>query len=157
MEKSFTTLADLRSEMDVLKIRRFQQEEALKEKFSNPSAVFNTVTSLFKSNHNPAGPSKKSSSLLQSLLRQDMVTNIARVTLPLLLNTLVFKRSNFITKTLVTFLSAKMAKGVNSEKVSGLVGKAKTWFNSKKETRNQRAYSKAITKDYGIPPYSEAF
>jgi hypothetical protein len=157
MEKPFTTLADLRTEMDVLKIRQFQQEEALKEKFSNPSAIFSTVSSLFKNNHNPAGASKKSSSLLQSILNQDMVTNLTRVTLPLLLNIFVFKRSNFLTKTIVTFLSAKAAKSVNAEKVSGVIDKAKSWFNHKKQVRTQRAYSKAITTDYGIPPDSEAY
>ncbi len=157
MEKPFTTLAELRTEMDVLKIRQFRQEEALKKKFSNPSAIFKTATSLFKHNHNTVGTSGKSSSFLQNLLRQDLVTNLARVTLPLVLNTLVFKRSNFITKTLITFLSAKVAKGVNSDKISGLMDKVKSWFNQKKQVRTQRAYSKAITADYGIPPDSEAY
>lgn len=151
MEKAFTSLEDLRNEINLLKIKQFHQEEELKEKLSNPSTLFKMATSLFKTN-----PGSKKS-FTQELLNNDIITNITRIALPLLLNGVLFKRSGFIVKTLVTFLSQSAAKKVNSNVVGGMVDKVKTWFTNKKKERTQKAYSKEYVKDYGIPPYSEAY
>ena len=107
MGKAFTSLAELRTEIDLLKIKKFQQEEELKEELSNPAAIFKTITSVFKS--------KKSSakdSLANGLFGQDLLTYAARFAFPLLLNGTIFKRTGFITKSIVTFLSQKAAKKV---------------------------------------------
>ena len=116
MEKSFSSLAELRAEIDFLKVKQFQDEEALKEKFSSPSAIFSSITGLLKTD-----TGRKS--FMQDLMQQDFITNISRVLLPIFLNGVLFKKSGFITKTLITFLSQKAAKQVNSDKISGLFDK----------------------------------
>jgi hypothetical protein len=158
MEKSFGSHAELQAEIDLLKVRSFQQEEVLKDKFSSPKAIFTSVGSLLKTD------SGNRKSFMQDLVQQDMLTNIARVTLPLLLNGVVFKRSGFITKTLITFLSQKAAKQVNSNAVSGIMDKVKGIF-ARKSAPSAAAPADTVTavpktpryKDYGIPPDSETY
>lgn len=149
MERAFTSLAELRTEIDLLKIKQFHQEELLKDKLSDPSEIFHTVSSFFKKK-----PSANKS-FLQGLLNQDIVTNLARVLLPIVLNTTLFKKSGFITKTLVTFLSQKAAKKVDTGAITGLTDKIKQWFVHKKEERDIRKAQR--TPDYGIPPDSETY
>lgn len=145
MEKTFNNLADLRLEIALLRTRRYEQENAIKEKFNGPGATLTTVFSLFK------GDSKKS--FLGDLLNQDIVSNISRVLLPTLLNTLVFKKSGLITKAIVTFLSQKAAKNVNTNVVTDIFDKVKTLFSKKDKT----AEASEMNKDYGIPPDSETY
>lgn len=145
MEKSFSSLAELRAEIDFLKVKQFKDEEALKEKFSNPSAIFNSVAGLFKTD-----TGKKT--FMQDLMQQDIITNISRVLLPIFLNGVVFKNSGFITKTLITFLSQKAAKQVNSNQFSGILDKVTGLFKN-----NGKPQRSSAIKDYGIPPDSETY
>ncbi|MBC8053627.1 MAG: hypothetical protein H7Y13_11240 [Sphingobacteriaceae bacterium] len=141
MEKSFSSLAELRAEIDFLKVKAFKDEEAVKAGFKSPSAIFG----IFKTDSG-----KKS--FTQDLMQQDLITNISRVLIPLLLNGVFFKKSGFITKTLITFLSQKAAKQVNSDKVSGLLDKFTSMFKG-----NGRPQRTATIRDYGIPPDSETY
>ncbi|MBC7915255.1 MAG: hypothetical protein H7Y07_14145 [Pyrinomonadaceae bacterium] len=141
MEKSFSSLAELRAEIDFLKVKQFKDEEALKAGFKSPSAIFG----LFKTDSG-----KKS--FTQDLLQQDIFTNVSRVLLPLLLNGVFFKKSGFITKTLITFLSQKAAKQVNSDKLSGMLDKFTGMFKG-----NGKPQKVASIRDYGIPPDSETY
>jgi hypothetical protein len=146
MEKTFTNLVDLRTEIDLLKIKKFQQEEVLKDQLTDPSVIFKTITTHFKSK-------KSNKSALQGLMNNDMISNISRFIIPLFLNGTFFKKSGFLTKTIVTFLSQKAATKVNTNAVGGIVDKVKGWFAHKKEVRAVRERS----KDYGIPPDSETY
>jgi hypothetical protein len=141
MEKSFSSLAELRAEIDFLKVKEFKDKEALKEGFKSPSAIFG----IFKSDSG-----KKS--FTQDLMQQDIFTNLSRVLLPILLNGFVFKKSGFITKTLITFLSQKAAKQVNSDKLTGLLDKFSGMFRG-----NGKPQRSAAVRDYGIPPDSETY
>ncbi|MGV3509567.1 MAG: hypothetical protein ACO1N7_09785 [Sphingobacteriaceae bacterium] len=145
MEKSFNSLSELRAEIDFLKVKQFKDEEALKEKFSSPSAIFSSVASLFKTD------SGNKKSFMQDLAHQDIITNISRILLPIFLNGVVFKKSGFITKTLITFLSQKAAKQVNSNKLSGILDKFTGIFKSNGKPKP------AAIRDYGIPPDSETY
>jgi len=147
MEKSFNSLAELQEEIKFLRVQQFQKEEALKEKFSSPSAVFSSVTGLLKT-----GSGKKS--LLHDALGQDTITNIARIILPLFVNGVLFKRSGFITKTLITFLSQKAAKQVNSNVVVGVIDKISAIFKPKPGAAKTKS---SRIRDYGIPPDSETY
>lgn len=146
MEKSFSSLSEVQAEIQLLKVKQFQQEELLKEQLSSPSAIFHAVSGLFKSGntHQPLG---------KNLLNQDLVTNLARVGIPLLMNGFLFKRSGFFAKMLITFLSQKAAKNVTSNVVSGAIDKVqglvKNFMGSKK--------MKTPVRDYGIPPDSESY
>ena len=143
MERSFNTLAELRSEIAVLRARRDLQEAAIQEKFDGAGATFKTVLSLFKST-----TGKKS--FLEDFISQDVITNISRVVLPVLLNGSIFRNSGFFTKTLVTMFSQKAAKKINMDALTEFVDKIKEMFKSR------RTHEKA-GKDYGIPPDSETY
>jgi hypothetical protein len=149
MEKSFSSLAELRAEIEFLKVKKFKDEEALKEKFNGPSAIFSSITGLFKTDSG-----KKT--FMQDLAQQDVLTNIARVVLPLFLNGVMFKKSGFIVKTLITFLSQKAAKQVNSDKVSGIFDKISGLFKGNGFGKKIHT-TKAVALDYGIPPDSETY
>jgi hypothetical protein len=142
MEKSFSSLAELRAEIDFLKVKKFKDEEALKEGFKSPSALLG----IFKSD------SGNKKSFAQEFAQQDILTNISRVLLPILLNGVVFKKSGFITKTLITFLSQKAAKQVNSDKITGLIDKFSSMFKG-----NGKPQRSPAIRDYGIPPDSETY
>ncbi|WP_407429949.1 hypothetical protein [Arcticibacter sp.] len=146
MEKSFSSLAELQAEIQLLKVKEFQQKELVKEQLSSPSAIFHAVSSLFKSGntHQPLG---------KNLLSQDMVTNLARVGIPLIMNGFLFKRSGFIAKMLITFLSQKAAKNVTSNAVSGAIDKVQGLIKNFMGQKKRRA----PVRDYGIPPDSESF
>lgn len=146
MEKSFHTLAELRAEILTLKGTKIEQEVAIKAKFSSPGAIFSTAVSLFKGNGD-----KKSA--LSDFAQTDIVTTITRLVLPTILNTLVFRKSNFITKAIITFLSQKAAKKVDTELVVSLTEKVKSLFSGAKSTKPR----KRDNRDYGIPPDSETY
>ncbi|WP_207429240.1 hypothetical protein [Pedobacter sp. SYSU D00535] len=147
MEKSFSSFAELQAEIQFLKVQQFHQEENLKEKFSNPTTIFQAITGLFKS-------SSSNKSLVHDFMNQDMITNISRVILPLFLNGVIFKKSGFIVKTLVTFLSQKAAKKVNSNAISGIIDKVSGLFKSRTASTGS---GHPKIKDYGIPPDSETY
>jgi hypothetical protein len=148
MERAFTGLTDLRTEIDLLKIKRFQQEEVLKDKLSDPSAILNTFTTHFKSKKPTSNKS-----LMQGLLSHDIVSNLARIIFPIALNGTLFKKSNFIIKALVTFASQKAATKFNTNAISGVTDKIMGWFAHKQQQRQERK----VAVDYGIPPDSETF
>lgn len=153
MEKTFNSLAELQSEIDLLKVRNFQQEEDLKDALSSPSAIFSTIKSTFKGNSTKR-------SLSSELLNQDIITNISRFVIPLFMNGVLFKKSGFITKTIISLLSQKIAKQVNSNAISGLMDKVKGLFKKSKSSGISNfgvrsTHRKAV--DYGIPPDSESY
>jgi len=43
MEKSFSSLSEVQAEIQLLKVKKFQQEELIKEQLSSPSAIFSAV------------------------------------------------------------------------------------------------------------------
>ena len=147
MEKSFTSLAELQAEIQLLKVKNFQQEEVIKERLNSPSAIFHTITSLFRSG------SSSNQSVTKTLLNQDLFTNLARVGIPLIMNGFLFKKSGFVAKMLITFLSQKAAKQVTSNTVTGLVDK----FQGILKKFIPTAKKKTPQRDYGIPPDSESY
>jgi hypothetical protein len=141
---SFNTIEELQAEIGILKIKRNQQEIAIHEKFNGPGAIFKTMTSLFKSD--------SSKSLFEDIFNQDIISNISRVLLPMLLNSSIFRGSGFVTKTLVTLFSQKAAKKVNMDVITSLIDKVKGIFE-----KNKNAKVATASNDYGIPPDSETY
>jgi hypothetical protein len=140
MGKSFSNIEEIRTEINALKVQIYQRESAIQQRFSSPAAVFKTIGSLFKSDN------KKS--FFEDLIGQDIITNTSRVLLPLLLNHSLFRKSSFITKTLVTIFSQKAAEKVDLDFLSAVLEKIEGLFN---KTGAKSA------PDYGIPPDSETY
>jgi hypothetical protein len=140
MEKSFTTLAELQAEIRNLNTKRYAQEIAIKAKFDGPMASIKSIGSILRG----GGSDKK------SFFNQDLVTNVSRFILPILLNSSIFKNSGLITKAVVAIFSQKAAKKINTDSIISVVDKLKNMIKGKEHTLKPAV-------DYGIPPDSETY
>ena len=145
MEIRITNIHDLKIEIGRLKNLEVQQAVALKERFHGPSAIFSTAMSLFPRSSTIDGVKGA------GLFSQDFLGILSRFLLPLTLNKTIFRKSNFIVKTLVGLLSQKASRYISEDNVSSIWDKAKGFlekFTKKKEDK----YDKKV-----IPAYSEYY
>ncbi|NEU09100.1 hypothetical protein GZH53_12310 [Flavihumibacter sp. R14] len=150
MKSKIENIDDLRSEILRLKLQRFHHEalieqhvHRLKDKFRIPSILLNKVNTWF--GDNARGVDKSSN---------DWVTNAFRIGLPVALNKLVFGKSGFIMKSLVTLLSQKAATSFNKDSITSWIDTASSWIRGAAKSRRSRS---ANSDDYGIPPDSETY
>jgi hypothetical protein len=120
MDALIYNIEDLRAEIERLKIDKNVQEEALVSHFNSPSAVFHTVTSLFKGS--PGG--NNNGGILGGT--GDIVSLISRFALPFILNKTLFRSSNFIIKAVVGLVSQKASGFINEKSVSTIWDKIKS-------------------------------
>ena len=147
MKSRIDNIDDLRSEILRLKLQSFHHEALIKqdiEKFKNKFRLPSIIKSWFGGN-NSKSPDNS---------HQDWVTNALRVSLPLALNKMVFGKSGFIIKSIVTLLSQKVATSVNKDIVTNWIDKASTFIRGNAQHRPRK---KARAHDYGIPPDSETY
>jgi hypothetical protein len=115
---------DLREEIFRLKAVERDQSVALAQRFKSPSAVFSTLMSLFpKSEH--SGETEK------GFFDQDIVGLLSRIILPFTLNKTLFRKSNFIVKTLVGLVSQKASHFITEDSVVSIWDKVKSWLPGK--------------------------
>ena len=127
---------DLKAEILRLRHLKEEQGEALKARFSSPGAAISSLMTVFP----------KESRLKFDIFHQDFLGLLSRILLPITLNKTVFKKSNFLVKGLIGFLSQKASHFISEDSVVGLWDKVKSLFEKKKSKE----------EDYGIPPESEA-
>ena len=147
MKSRIDNIDDLRSEILRLKLQSFHHEALIKqdiEKFKDKFRLPSIIKSWF------GGSDAKS----PDSSHHDWVTNALRVSLPLALNKMVFGKSGFIIKSIVTLLSQKVATSVNKDIVTNWIDKASTFIRGKAQHRPGK---KAPAHDYGIPPDSETY
>ncbi|HXI00123.1 MAG TPA: hypothetical protein VNI52_07620 [Sphingobacteriaceae bacterium] len=146
MKTCIENIDTLRSELLRLKMQQYQLEQAMhqdvdtiKEKFSSPLKFF--------------GVGKEKA--LTGSDEEDWVTGALRIGLPWAINALVFKRSGFILKTLVTLFSQKAAGNVNKNTVVNLIDRVTGFV---KGIKIKGKHNIPIQhSDYGIPPDSETY
>ncbi len=145
MEKKYKSLAELQEDIDRLKVKKFQHEEAIKDAFSSPKVAFKTLRNYFRNTN--AGPSQPL--LTQNLVNSDLIANLSRTAIPFLVNTFMFKRSGFIVRTLATFVSRKAASQVNTNTVAVLVGKVRGFLTKKGVLKDTK---QVVVRDYRTNP-----
>ncbi|OJW17357.1 hypothetical protein [Mucilaginibacter sp. 44-25] len=123
MELPVNNITDLRAEIARLKGLEAQQSVALKARFSGPSAIFSTVLSLFPGSATVDGIKHA------GFFKQDFLGLLSRFVLPITLNKTLFRKSNFLVKTIVGVLSQKASSYISEDSVSGVWDKAKNLFN----------------------------
>lgn len=118
---------DLKAEIYHLKVKEDQQRYALRQRFNSPSKIFSTVKSLF---------SKPSAEVLKagSGRKKDYFAILARIILPVTLKRTVFRKSNFIVKSLVGFASKKASTFITEDSINGLWNKIKSLLPHNKVT-----------------------
>jgi hypothetical protein len=133
MDIPVKNIDDLRSEIIRLEKHRQEQEMDLKKRFSSPSAIFASVRSIFPKA--PEGETGGNNSFgLGTLLSPDIVSLISRFVLPIALNKTLFKRSNFIVKTLVGLVSQKASTYISEDSVTSVWGRVKSLFGKRPKT-----------------------
>lgn len=103
---AITNKEELREEIAKLRMIDDEQSEGLALRFNSPSAAFASMMSLF-----PSQRSKR---------RQDPVTLVARVLLPLTLNKTLFRHSNFLTRVVGGFAAQKAAGLVTEQRMESV-------------------------------------
>lgn len=155
MNPRIENLADLRAEIQLLKLQKAEQElffvqkrESIKKTFSSPLGFFRNIKSVLglgshKSLLKNSGNSHDS----------DWTTTLARVVIPFLLNKTILRGNGLIIKSLLGLISQRVISGdnINKIKVSGWIDKATGWINSLKKSDKKKKV------DYGIPPDSETY
>ncbi len=133
MDIPVKNIDDLRSEIIRLEKHRQEQEMELKKRFNSPSAIFASIRSIF-----PKAPEGEASAGgnfgLSSILSPDIIGLISRFVLPIALNKTLFKRSNFIVKTLVGLASQKASTYISEDSVTSVWGRVKSLFGKKPKT-----------------------
>ena len=120
---------DLKAEIYHLKVKEDQQRYALRQRFNSPSKIFTTVKSLFSK---PSAEGLKT----DSGRKKDYFAILARIILPVTLKRTVFRKSNFIVKSLVGFASKKASKFITEDSVTGAWNKIKALLPNNKVTNS---------------------
>lgn len=142
--RNIRTLSELQEERWRLKTSYIQQGEAVKLDVNTYASQF-TLSGLIKKYATP--------SAFYKLDEQTHISSkILSVALPMLLNTVFFRRSGFITKTVAALISGKIGQSLDAETLSGIFNAIKSIFKNKTPTDDKIAF-----KDYGIPPDSETY
>ncbi|WP_184545975.1 hypothetical protein [Mucilaginibacter sp. FT3.2] len=133
MDFQIKSIDDLREEILRIRVIENQQSTALASRFSSPSAIFSSVVSLLNSgNRNDVDKHP-------GIFNQDFLGLLSRIVLPVTLNRTLFKKSNFLVKTLVGLVSQKASSYISEDSFSGIWGSVKGAFE--KFTKKKPAYN----------------
>lgn len=111
-----TNIDDLRAELDRLRQKKQFQENELKQHFNSPLNAFNTILSMLH---------RDSKGLKPFTSHQDIFTWLSKIALPFTLNKTLFRKSNFVIKSLVRMLSQNVSPQINEKSVNGVWSKLK--------------------------------
>lgn len=142
MDIPIRSITDLRGEIYRLKGLEREQSMAIGQRFNSPSAIFSTIVSLFSGPPTADGTKSR-------FFEQDIVGLISRFVLPFTLNRTLFRKSNFIVKTLVGLISQKASHFITEDSVGGVWDKIKSFiplFNK----------NKAPNHHSGVPAHKKA-
>lgn len=120
-----------------------QKVEAIKERLASPLKLYKRITNMFSGKVNALQNSEKAN------LKPDWVNLVARVGIPFVINKLVFNKSGFFVKSLISVFSQGAITSVNRNSVANLVDIVTKFIKSKTK--------KKVGLDYGIPPDSETY
>ena len=135
MDVVIMNVHDLKSEITRLKILKDVQEKAIGDHFKSPAAIFHTITSIFKGS-SPSSDGKGVLGDLGSIFgHPDMISLLSRVVVPFILNKTLFRKSNFIIKTIVSLVSQRAASFINEKSAMSVWDKIKSFIPTKKAPR----------------------
>jgi len=130
LHKPICTLAELRAEKKKLRweitVREAELEAELKQLQSIVNTPFRwvrTIRNLFS--HNESGKS-------------DIVSTLAQLGLPILLNSVIFKKSSMVLKGLVTIVSQQVARGLTSKNVASWLENLMDWVKKTEKSGTKK-------------------
>ena len=125
MDLPVKNIDDLRLEIYRLKGLEQEQSFLLKQRFNSFSSIFSTIISLFPRAQGDEAPKS------EGIFGVDIVQLISGLVLPFTLNKTLFRKSNFITKALVRYISTRASKFINESSVGQLWSKLRPLFPGK--------------------------
>jgi hypothetical protein len=149
--KNIKNIADLQIHIRELEFQKAEHEiylhqkvESLKHSIAAPLNFYKKVMGIISGK-----PNSNENGILDGDQKPDWVTLLARVGIPFALNKLIFRKSGFIIKTLISLFSQSAITSVNKHNLASWVDKISGFIksNTKKKT----------VLDYGIPPDSETY
>jgi len=141
-----TNIDELRVRIAILKLHSAEQEVYFSQTINKISRAINHPISFVKTLFS-LGVNKE-----ESDDQGDWVTNLAKIALPYLLNHTILKKSGFVMKSLISFISLNLinAKNINQNVLATWLDKLMIWVEKTREKRRQNQ-----SNDFGIPPDSE--
>ncbi len=130
LHKPICTLAELRAEKKKLRweitVREAELEAELKQLQSIVNTPFRwvrTIRNLFS--HNESGKS-------------DIVSTLAQLGLPILLNSVIFKKSSMVLKGLVAIVSQQVARGLTAKNVASWLETLLDWVKKTEKSGTKK-------------------
>ena len=138
LHKPICTLAELRAEKKKLRweitVREAELEAELKQLQSIVNTPFRwvrTIRNLFS--HNESGKS-------------DIVSTLAQLGLPILLNSVIFKKSSMVLKGLVAIVSQQVARGLTAKNVASWLETLMDWVKKTEKSGTKKVEEPADNK-----------
>ena len=141
--RHISTLAELQLEISKVKTECDQKGEQLQRdllSFLDRLSLVSIISKAFNTKN-----------LFKLDEKTNLSGNILAFALPYLLNKTFLRKSNLLTKGIVSLLSGKFAQSFDMERITQLFNQVKTFFADKKKSTTVQF------KDYGIPPDSETY
>ncbi len=143
MDVSIKNITDLQEEIARMRVIELRQGEELAKRFNSPSAIFASLMSLLNSgNRGDSGDHP-------GIFNQDFFGLLSRIVLPVTLNKTLFKRSNFLVKTLVGLVSQKASNYISGDAIHGLWDKVKSVVHSVITSKPETSSKKSMPN---VPP-----
>ena len=149
--KHIKNIADLQIHIKQLEFQKAEHEiylhqkvEIIKQKIAGPLNFYKRISGLISGK-----PNSNKNGVLDGAQKSDWLNLLARVGIPFALNKIVFRKSGFIVKTLISLFSQGAITSVNKYNIAGLVDKVTDFVKSRTK--------KKPVLDYGIPPDSETY
>ena len=147
MENSkITNIDQLRVRISILKLKKSEQEVYFNRTLNKVSVAISNPISFVKALFNLGAKDEEETQ------GADWVTNLAKLAIPFLLNNTLLKRSGFIMKSIISFVSLNLinSQNINQNVLSTWLDKLMIWVEKKREKRKHNQ-----SNDFGIPPDSE--
>ena len=138
LHKPICTLAELRAEKKKLRweitVREAELEAELKQLQSIVNTPFRwvrTIRNLFSQNESG---------------KSDIVSSLAQLGLPILLNAVIFKKSSMVLKGLVAIVSQQVARGLTAKNVASWLETLMEWVRKTEKSGAKKAGEPADNK-----------
>lgn len=132
--KPIRTLRELESEIERLKNEIGARELDLKQQVTTYYALIKTPLDWLARIKRFFGEDGNAKS--------DMISTVAQLGLPILLNSVIFKKSSLLVKGLLAFASQQVAKGITAETLNTWIEQLSAWLKKRKGTITDTAEQK---------------
>ena len=130
LHKPICTLAELRAEKKKLRWEIAVREAELETELKQLQSIVNTPLRWFRSIKNLFSQTESGQS--------DIVSTLAQLGLPILLNSVIFKKSSMVLKGLVAIVSQQVARGLTAKNVASWLETLMDWVKKTEKSGTKK-------------------